>query len=376
MGAFPRPTRILPWNKLGEHDQQAIHIAGNAHKAKFAILKGIRKGYGLFCYKCKPSKTSKNNKKDKPKQLGALPDPTLIDNIVYEPLYIGCDRAISTIPPETGDFLRYAHGENIQYTINNPFYNPSNVDDPTFINITYPTNPKYTSYIGQILVNVCIPNAQRYEQLAISALNKSRELSKEQILGNIYNLNAFSSLYPDVFERTEFEQTFEFISYIISLIASAIRNGMQIAAQDYDAVSYFNVYSYAEKLINEVSPDTIDFSDYTNIIAFIDYIKSRTFALYTSVNTFVKHVAVEEALINTNGNLTSSTAASKTEYSPVLIDILDKTVDLYQTYLDKYYIPDPTKPQEDKDDDKNIPIPSRSDEDRTQMAFRLDNKIF
>ena len=334
-----KKKRYLDWKKVEDLSYNSVHLSGNAYDAKYKIIKGERKGFGRSCTKCKKEKEDKD-KKDK-KQKGFKVDPTKYDKIVYTPLYVGCERATVSTPPDIGSFLEKRHAENIQYKYTHPDYNPSNVNDPSFDQITYPVDPIYSGFQGIVVENTCIPEYTKYSNMALSAKNKARKVAQDQIAVGVYNENSYLVIYESVSTGTEYQETYEIISYFLTLVASGIRSGKQEEYLSSFPLPYNSIRSEAEKLSKLLQAENPSLETREDIENFISYIKNRVFALYIQEDIGLKTVASEHGIIDAIGDFTPSKETTK--FSPSILDVLNGTDATFQAYLDLYYIPDPRK---------------------------------
>ena len=359
--------RYLDWNEVASTRFNSIHLSGNAYAAKYKVLKGQRAGYGSSCSKCKNDEPKDKKKKKKPE--GPNTDPTQTDKIIYKPLYIGCERASISIPAEFGSFLDKPHAENIQYKINDKEYNPSNINDSFYNQITYSTNPQYSGFQGIIVENTCIPEYEKYTNMALSAKNKAREVAKAQILTSSYNENAYLSIYKAVSTGTEFQETFEVFSYFLTLVSSGIRSGKQEEYLGSFPTIYGNIRTEAEQTataLQNVDPNLETQEDIENFIA---YIKSRVFSLYIQEDIGLRHIASEHGIIDAVGDLTQT--EETTRFSPSVLDILDRTDATTQAYLDLYYAPDPRDPDNGRQTNKTM-IPTTGAKENLVLNIPLD----
>ncbi len=338
-----KPIKYLEWELVDKHDYNYVHLSGNAYAAKYSVIKNEPLGYGPGCTKCeKPKQKTKQKENKKEKQL----DPTKFDRIYYDPLYVGCDRAVADIKPSTGDFLRYQHADNIQYKIVDPDYNPSNIYTSFFRQKTISPRLDYTGAPGILKINTCLFDEDTQRRVATSAFNKSREIARNQITASIYQPAAYDKIYKQVLTNTDYQETFQYFSYMLSLVASAIREGKQTEYSNFNPVDYEAVRITSEEIADALYKEKPQLDSQEEINAFINYVKGRVFALYVSTEIGIRHVASEHGMLQIVKDIEGKSQI--TQLSPSFIDILDRTYDTLLAYLDAYYVVDPTNAEAKK----------------------------
>ena len=347
----------LSWSELESTSATALYNVANAYTLRYIKKTAERTGFTPSCDKCENPEENKEEEDDdnsKSRNIGER----------YAPLYAGCERALPVIKPETGSFLTYVHSEGMKYLISDEQYNPSNVNDLAYTQISYSSRPMFSGFQGIIVVNECLSKADTINRIFNSVYNRSREITKAQISANTYDIQAYDSLYYIAADGTIYAEDYESFTYYNDLISSSIRSAIENEYRSLDPILFDKIKDETTILLKELYSQQPIVKTQEEKSAVITYISGRMSSMYSSVTPVgLRNSAIEASILA----YFIDESTKKTDlYSPTISDLLNRRSEALQAYLDKRFVHIPDRTGGSSKDDEN----DRKNTGRTYNKFK------